>query len=435
MDNNKHKLSNVEFGLLLLLVVGLPLSEALKNIAFVFYALLWGLKYYQDSSSKLLWSKWDVLIGFYLASATLSSLFAWELGINWMAWADVMAGGFLAWSLAHSTLSYKQIHFLLAAIIISTLIATLQGLWLWQVTHTKEFFELNSVGYFNQSAMYLGMVAGLALWCCLLLVDTLQRYMFISLVLTTLLFTSVMVWGESRGGLIAFFLTVLFLVFFFLYNKQVSRHRIVGFLVIVVLIFGLFLAINPHLIEKTVIRSQEPTGISSGRGVIAEVSLEAFKRHPVLGIGVGNHEKIDYQLMAKWVNQATTVWQQRYPKRFHPHNLYLGTLAERGLVGIVALGLLLSAWLQLVFKLGKVQNLDITQRLVWGFSTSVLLITLFAGFFNTPLRYEHAKLALVGLGLLLAVFPLKRDRNEDLTGSTGPFTHSSHGTLCNPSIT
>lgn len=425
----------MEFGLLLLIVVGLPLSEALKNIAFLFYVLLWGLKCWQDGSSKICWGKWDALIGFYVLSATFSTLFALELGPNWLSWADVVAGGFLAWSLAHSSLTQKQIHTLLAAIIVSTLIATVQGLWLWQVTHTKEFFELKSVGYFNQSAMYLGMVAGLAIWACLLLANKVNHYLFGGLALSTLLFSSVLLWGESRGGLVAFFLTVLFLISFFLYNKHVSWQRMLGFHSIIVLIFALFLMINPHLIEKSIIKSQEPGGVSSGRGVIAEVSLEAFKRYPLLGVGVGNHEKIDYHLMAQWLNQPDSLWQQRYPKRFHPHNLYLGTLAERGLVGIVALGFLLISWLQLVFKLGKVQNLDITQRLVWGFSASVLLITLFAGFFNTPLRYEHAKLALVGLGLLLAVFPIKRDGNENLTGSTGSFTHSPHGTLCNPSIT
>ena len=404
MYNNKHKLSDWEWALLVLLAIALPLSEALKNIASVIFLVVWLGAFHKDSQARWFMGKWDWIFTLFIGSATISTLLAFDFGHNWMMWGDTLLAVSLAWTLAHSSLQDRQIHWLLAAIILSTLVATLVGLWQWQISHEKTFFELNSVGYFNQSAMYLGMVAALTAWSSIILYNKINRYLFAGLCVITVLFSCVMLWGESRGGMLAFFLTLVFLVSFFLYNRRINLKKIGLWNLAIVLIFSIFLAINPHLIEKSIEKSQEPGGVSSGRGIIAEVSLEVFKHYPFFGIGVANHEKVSHETMAHWRGEDEALWQQLYPKNFHPHNLYLGTLAERGLVGVVILIILLIAWLHLVFATGRRQNLTTTQWLVWGFGSSVLLVTLFAGFFNTPLRHENARLAFLGLGLMLSIF-------------------------------
>ena len=434
LKHSKHQLSNIEFWLLIVLVCSLPLSEAVKNITSLLFPVAWLLAFIHDKEAKIILGKWDILFGFFLLSACASVLLAFEFGRNWIMLGDVFGGVILAWILSHSKLKKEQVYTLFSVIVSSTFVASIYGLWQWQVSDEKPFFELHSVGYFNQSAMYLGMVAALSIWLCLLLHKKIAQHWFIALCVVSLLFSCILLWGESRGGMIAFFITVSILVASLAYAHSCNIIKVLKWNALVVAIFSAFLWVNPHLIEKTVSRVNTPGGVSSGRGVIAEVSLEAFSHYPIFGIGVANHEKISYQTMAHWRGESPVIWKELYPKNFHPHNLYLGTLAERGIVGAFVLILLLGAWLQLILDVSKRKNLTTVERLIWGFNVSVLFVTLVAGFFNTPLRHENARLTFLGLGLMLSFFVYNRELHENFVGTTKQTQDCSNGELFSKSI-
>ena len=432
--DSRHSLSKLEFWLLIVLVCSLPLSEAVKNVTSLLFPLAWGWSFYQDKNAHIILGKWDAILAVFFSSACLSVLFAFEFGRNWIMLVDLFGSVLLAWLLLHSRLNERQVYTTISMILASTLVATIYGLWQWQVSDEKPFFELHSVGYFNQSAMYLGMVAALTIWLCLSLYKQISQYRFIALAVVAFIFSSVLLWGESRGGMVAFFVTVVILVSVASYRNGLSFPRIIKWNALVIAVFLSLLAINPHLIEKTVNRINAPGGVSSGRGIIAEVSLEAFSRHPIWGVGVANHERISYKTMAAWKGESQATWKELYPKNFHPHNLYLGTLAERGAVGVVALILLLGSWLLLIIDVSKRHELTLAERLVWGFNISVLFITLVAGFFNTPLRHENARLTFLGLGLMLSFFVHNRALHENFVGTTGKAQDCTNGAFLSKSI-
>lgn len=432
--NSKHQLSKLEFWLLAILVFSLPLSEAVKNITSLLFPLVWGWSFYQDKSAQIVLGKWDAILAVFFLSAYLSVLFAFEFGSDWVTLIDLFGSILLAWLLLHSRLNERQVYTIINMILVSTFVATIYGLWQWQISDEKLFFELHSVGYFNQSAMYLGMVAALTIWLCLLFYKQISQYRFMALAAVAFIFSSVLLWGESRGGMIAFVVTVIILVSVASYKNGLSFAQIIRWNALVVAIFIALLAINPHLIEKTVSRINTPGGVSSGRGIIAKVSLEAFSRYPILGVGVANHEKISYKTMAAWTGQSQEIWKELYPKSFHPHNLYLGTLAERGIVGVFALTLLIGLWLQLIVEVSRRTELTTVERIIWGVNVSVLFITLVAGFFNTPLRHENARLTFLGLGLMLSFFVHNRGLNENFVGTTKQTQDRSNGGLFSKSI-
>ena len=432
--NSKHQLSKLEFWLLAILVFSLPLSEAVKNITSLLFPLVWGWSFYQDKSAQIVLGKWDAILAVFFLSAYLSVLFAFEFGSDWVTLIDLFGSILLAWLLLHSRLNERQIYTIINMILVSTFVATIYGLWQWQISDEKLFFELHSVGYFNQSAMYLGMVAALTIWLCLLFYKQISQYRFMALAAVAFIFSSVLLWGESRGGMIAFVVTVIILVSVASYKNGLSFAHIIRWNALVVAVFIALLAINPHLIEKTVSRINTPGGVSSGRGIIAKVSLEAFSRYPILGVGVANHEKISYKTMAAWTGKSQEIWKELYPKSFHPHNLYLGTLAERGIVGVFALTLLIGLWLQLIVEVSRRTELTTVERIIWGVNVSVLFITLVAGFFNTPLRHENARLTFLGLGLMLSFFVHNRGLNENFVGTTKQTQDRSNGGLFSKSI-
>jgi O-antigen ligase len=109
---------------------------------------------------------------------------------------------------------------------------------------------------------------------------------------------------------------------------------------------------------------------SSVRIQVYSIALELIKTHPFLGIGLGQYEQ-QYQAVA-----VATLGQEPFEwNMLHPHNLFLATWLSMGLLGLVALFILLYQALQWLFEK------DSHQRAL----AALMLVTLLVhGLFDTP---------------------------------------------------
>jgi len=85
----------------------------------------------------------------------------------------------------------------------------------------------------------------------------------------------------------------------------------------------------------------------------------------------------------------------------HAHNLYLNTLAERGIVGSVPLAAVLIAWGLLLFRRRPRPADSEDDWLLWGAAAAAWTVSVVAGLANTTLHHEHGMLAALLLGLWL----------------------------------
>ena len=139
----------------------------------------------------------------------------------------------------------------------------------------------------------------------------------------------------SRGGVItALIISVLFLVFFYKKGnvrvKQRSSVIIVFVAVIGVLTWSLLSLRTEGLIDKRY-ANQDAAGrvkedVSTGRVLLINSELTAFKENPVTGIGVGNSK--EYRRAKTGVVAAS-------------HNELSRLLSEHGLAGLIALVILM----------------------------------------------------------------------------------------------
>jgi O-antigen ligase len=126
----------------------------------------------------------------------------------------------------------------------------------------------------------------------------------------------------SRGGLLS--AGIILLVFAVPICRQLGAKRVIGLLTLAAAGVFTFASMNKGLVEFVRDRYLQQTlveGYSSGRDTITEDALRLFQQSPVIGVGADGY----------WVLQAS-------PEQFeYPHNLFVATMAESGLVGLLLL--------------------------------------------------------------------------------------------------
>lgn len=390
---------SLEFFLLAVLLITVPLLEAPKNILWVLFTAVWLINRFRAKQFGGPWDGWDTLIAIWLASGYAIAPFAGLPNSEWGGANDILRYGSILWLIKRSSYSRIELYRLLWITVIATLIALGYGLWSLYVTHTEKALELHSVGHVNHSAIYLAISFGAAL---ALTLSYWQRYGWPMRIIAgsmTLGLALAIVISASRGAVGVMFLFALILGLCWLRRSRIPLLAMAG--------VGLILAATAYLTQVEVVRKQEGNikagNVLAYRDIIWNTSLVAWKQYPLFGVGMHNYNQISMDKVQTWVEASGNPFvASEYGGISHAHSLYFNTLAERGLVGSAAVLAVLLAWLYWLIRRYPVREADDLDWALWGASLSAWLMTTGIGFANTTLHHEHAILAVSLLGLWLA---------------------------------
>lgn len=172
----------------------------------------------------------------------------------------------------------------------------------------------------NDFALALTLILPLAI--CFFFYER-KRILKIILFFIIILFIIGIFMTQSRGGILAFFITMLFIVF----N---SRYKIYGLLLVILITVGLYVAI-PYAFERLKsIENYQDEASARSRIDAWKASIKMVSDHPLTGVGVGNFI-VAYGLFYRPENAYHQyAW-------FAAHSIYFEILGELGLPGIVFL--------------------------------------------------------------------------------------------------
>lgn len=392
--------TTVEFGFLIALILFLPIAEAPKNIFWLLFVGTWVFNRIalKDWGGK--WDIWDTLISIWFVSA-LASVVAAALDARSANLTDIIRYLALLWIIKRSLYNPRQIITIGITIALSTSIALIHAYWSQYVSHTEQFLELNSVGHFNHSAIYilisLGSIASftLAYWKT---GSPMARYAGL---LATLFLSVSVVFTFSRAA--AGTAALLVLLFAIIWAR---RSKLIASTIIILFVMG---GIGIYITQPPILEKHQHTvqadNVLSSRDKIWNASWLAFAEYPVFGLGINNYGLIDDEKIERWALRHYQHYDApRYRLAPHAHNLYINTLVERGVVGLLGLlAFLVALGLALARKLPRSTDSDLYWA-VWGGAFTAWFTALVVGLVNTTLHHEHAILSMVLFGIFLQLY-------------------------------
>ena len=354
--------------------------EAPKGIAWLAYVLIWlaNRAVARDFGGRLGWR--DTLIAAWIASGFVVAAFAGLHGSEWRAALDIVRYGSVLWIVKRSRLAEREVELVLTALVAATVIGLAMA-YAQPPRARRARLELNSVGHVNHTAVYLAIMLGV---CASWLFTGRHRVVLGAIALLVLV--SVFV-AASRAGVGVALLTLVVLSIFWWPRSRVPAIIAVAVLVITA---ALFYSVAQRCSSGTR-RTSRPARRSpsaTGRGSSPSIPGESIPF------------SASAWTISRWSRAQTgDPYAALFP---HAHNLYLNTLAERGIVGAAPVLIVMVAWpLALLRRRPRVADgkLDWT---VWGAALGAWLVTAVVGLVNTTLHHEHGLLAVLLLGLWLA---------------------------------
>ena len=393
----ENKLKALELALLGLMVLALPSLEAPKNIFLVFYVVV--AMFRQISNKSTSWQFWDWLFLLCIGSAFLSAMFAGITpGDEWKGFRVLVTYVSVGWLVSRANYSKTEMAWLFTAAVIGVIPPLIWGYCQYLLLHTKRDLQLHSVGHVNHSAIYLAIIFGASVGASLSLwQNASMKIRIVLLSLSAFLLLALFV-GDSRGAL--GISTLLALVLITVLSKQTK----IKWFAYGTLAISAVLAVTLHAsIVTKQLGLQKQDLILSYRDKVWNVSLEASRFYPVLGIGLDNWKLIKPEDIKKSVEARNKVYNpDTYYFAGHSHNLYLTALVERGYLGLSILLLLMFAWIRQLYKSFALTRSDAVAAYLWAGSFSAWIVTFGVGTVNTTLHHEHGILAFLFLGLYLS---------------------------------
>lgn len=205
----------------------------------------------------------------------------------------------------------------------------------------------------------------------------------------------------SRGGLLS--AAVILLVFAAPVGRMLGAKRVIGLLTMGGLGAWAVAALNPavaQFVQERFIQQTLVEGYSSGRDTIAEDTMRLFDRSPVIGVGVDGY----YAL-------------QEVSGQFeYPHNLFIATLAESGVVGFV---LLCGALLAVVVTVWRSRPIPATVLYATAAGLYQGFASLISGdYYDTRLMWFFLGFAAIEAARSRSGAPAERPLPPHLTGRT-----------------
>ena len=396
-------LKTIDLMMLGFLIISLPSIEAPKNIFLVSYLLTrLIIEIINFKKGVKQWTNWDSLFLILVFTAFLSTFFAGMSGLEeWKGYKVYLTGILTGWALSRAQYTKKNYQGIFVLIIISTIPPLFWGIYEYLVIHTRSSLEIHSVGHVNHSAIYLVIIFGAALGWFLSQFNSSRKASKLSLIslgLLTLIFFIALIIGQSRG---AFGVAVIlgFLITYLL-TKDKKIEILVSATIISIILSAVLL--NASIIQKQITYQQNHNTLAF-RDKVWNVSLEASRFFPLLGIGMSNWHFITKDHLKKSVEERGGNFNPDiYIFPGHSHNIYLTALVERGFVGLLVTLLFMALWMKHLIKNFVWAKKTQQSTYLWGGSFSAWVATFGIGFVNTTFHHEHAILACLLLALFLS---------------------------------
>ena len=169
----------------------------------------------------------------------------------------------------------------------------------------------------------------------------------------------------------------------------------------------MLIIISSILLESGIIQkqinNQKSNNTLSYRDKVWNVSLEASRFSPLLGLGLSNWHFINLPQIKKSVEaRGKTFNADNYFFPGHSHNIYLSALVERGIIGLIVTLFFMFYWLYDLIKTFKWSKKSSTSYMLWTGSFSAWFATFGIGLVNTTFHHEHGILACLFLGIYLS---------------------------------
>lgn len=395
------RLQQAMLAFLALFFFTLPLVEAPKNLAAVLFLAAWSACAAVTRDLGGRWNRYDTAFATVLASALISGLagYAGDLG-------GVFRVLVMAWVLSRSSLGERDFWPLAFAASAGLLIGIPPATW-HLLNGTRQFFELNSVGQVNQSALYLAILAAAVFGWWLQLACAGQRGRARTwFALTAIVFWGALLLSASRAAILAAGVAVLLAVvaIAWTWRHPAVRKLLVragAAVAVLVVLVAAVTAWSPTLSDRKL--TPERIGSTSSmhnRMQHWRIAYEGWKQRPWIGWGPDAFQRLTVDDVCAWrAARGETCDRELYVPTKHAHSLYMATLSERGLLGAFALLVLFATW---TWSLVRSATTAANSK-YWVASLAGLCVVFIGGVFNTTLRVEHGSLALAYFGLWIAV--------------------------------
>jgi len=396
----------VETGLLVAFCLFLPLVEFWKNFALILYAATWVVNRWRARDFGGPWRTSDSLVLLWIAAAYLAAAFPGLEGRALAKTGDVAVSALLFWMVLRAGYAQREQHWVLAALVASTLAGLALGYWrLWSGVGKSGYLQLYSVGHVNHTAIYLAIMLGVcASWLFARWRAWPVNRRTVAFAITALVAVSLVV-TTSRAAVGIGFLLVLALALAWWPRWRaplVASAIAVSFMTALIVWFG------AGVLQKQM-DNAAAQNVLSFRDGIWRVGLAAWQKYPWFGVGKDNFGRITHEHVRAWRSEAGKDYDPaRYYPYAHGHSLYVNTLAERGAVGFAALLAVLTAALAALLRNRPRPGDGDFAWLAWGGAASAWFVTAGIGTANTTLHHEHGLLAALLLGLWLSTLPRAR---------------------------
>ncbi len=380
---------------LLVFILFLPLFEMPKTVFLcVFY--VFGAYAIWKNSDQWRWRIDDTLLAFWMLSGFVVALFA---GLHYKEWdgaVGVLKLALFLLVLKNIPLSDRLRNFVFMIILISTLVATGEGLWQLFVAEKRAALELNSVGHVNHSSIYLGLTFALALAMVLVMSTRRAATKSVFLLACFLITAGCVVLSNSRATIMT--IAVIAISFGMVWWQR-SKWPLL------VLVFGVALTAGGLVFENAPVVQKHVSQTSQGpylgeRQAIWNSSLLAWRHFPVFGLGIKNFGQANKALQTEWLAEEGKPFAEGdYLPYAHVHNFYLSLLAEQGLFGFSVTLLVLGRIGFLLYKHRPLLEDSDDYWCAWLAAFGAMQIVLINGMLNTTLHTEHGLLTLLLIGL------------------------------------
>jgi O-antigen ligase len=388
---------STQYLVLSILLFSLPLSEAVKNIAWVLCIILWlydnRKRFDRNGIFSIDFIGLNLLFFIIIITPYLVAFFC-NTGLDeWDGAWDVTRYGLIGWIICHSKYTVSKINYLSTVLVLSAFIGCAFGIW--RHLEFGELIELHSVGHVNHSAIYLGLILGILI-SRILARFYFSRQQFILIIVTTILLFFVFLEMSARGAFIPLFIFAILMLILKKFNQCISFLTIFYTLIV----FLLAIYFNLGMVNKFLY-------VGDGNRIkLFNTSLVIFQYSPLWGVGLENSKFFfTPEGFDKVCNLLNVTFDPKFHQAdcYHAHNIYMQSLVERGIFGSIPLFVFLIYW---AVKLIKDYSLllDSFTKFVWGSSLSAFIMVFIGGIFNTTLHHEHGLLSIVLFAFHYSIF-------------------------------